>query len=1105
MDTSIEYPVAQWPDSLDIPLKESEEVVSIDLKNDLPEDPQDLTTLLVEEQSDKEHWLTIAASYCNNGKVKEGVKLAEQALDHFSGKQTASIHTFLTWAYLRLARSTAGTEEEKNANLSMAEKNVIEASKQDPTWIGNRLATVELYFQRGMYDRALEYTDIFIKSVQNEDKSTGSSHKPNIMFVMMRAKLMYIKKNYSGALRLFQELLLLNPTLVPDPRIGIGMCFWHLKDRSMAITAWERSVEISGKDSVASILVLLGKFHNSLTTSTNDEMFKKSFSEAMLDLDTLFQKTGPHPVLLALLQMYFYMKQNYDKVIAIYENKILPKSGMISNQILSETAFWTGRAYYAQGDYRKAFNHFQEALKKNEDNLLAKVGLGQSQVKNNLVEESILTFENIYQNNESLQEINYILGLLYASKCFNDTIKANANELKKFTEKAIQFLEKYVHLTKSKGNQMVITKAYLVLSELYEIKNQYKQSIDLLQKAIEQLKIQENDVPLELLNNLGCFYFVVGEYSSAQALFEEAAKKVESQSTKKITLDYNIARVLEETDKGKSHDIYSAILSESPDYISARVRDIHLKFINNPEDNLKDEIKSLLDNHVSNAEIRAFYVWYLKKLGKTSEHEMSEHSKETLVKYDSHDLYALISLANLYVAIARDQKKITRNSKDANKPIESYLKATQLYQKAIQVDPLNIFAAQGLAIIFAENKRYGQALEVFRKIRDSLDNQSVHINLGHCLADMREYSKAIENYEIALNRFDNPKSKPLLLNLLARCWYLRALKEKSLSAVQKALAYAKQALDLELSKKNSKMVTSYQYNVALLEFQVAELMRRSSPKERTMTDLEASVEGLEHGITLFRELLESKLNVVPSEQLEQRIQLGETTMKKALERSIEDQKAYELEITAKMENARKVLEEQRELEAQRDAQLREEEKKKSEKLAEEYRKLQEEAQRLIQERAAQEEEVDDEQNDDEDFAQEGDGNEKPAKKGKKGKRKAESEEKSPKRKRRRGGKKIIEEDDEENEDEDGDEKMSDEANGESKKRRSRPISKEFIEDSDEEANFTDDAEVEAEADSEPEQEQEQEQQQEQELKDDSEPKQDGEPRAETSPETNGEA
>ena len=62
------YPSMEWPTSLDIPLKASEELVGIDLETDLPDDPTDLKTLLVEENSEKEHWLTIALAYCNHGK-----------------------------------------------------------------------------------------------------------------------------------------------------------------------------------------------------------------------------------------------------------------------------------------------------------------------------------------------------------------------------------------------------------------------------------------------------------------------------------------------------------------------------------------------------------------------------------------------------------------------------------------------------------------------------------------------------------------------------------------------------------------------------------------------------------------------------------------------------------------------------------------------------------------------------------------------------------------------------------------------------------------------------------------------------------------------------
>lgn len=43
---------------------------------------------------------------------------------------------------------------------------------------------------------------------------------------------------------------------------------------------------------------------------------------------------------------------------------------------------------------------------------------------------------------------------------------------------------------------------------------------------------------------------------------------------------------------------------------------------------------------------------------------------------------------------------------------------------------------------------------------------------------MREYGKAIENYELVLKKFDNEKIRLYILNLLGRVWYVRVIKER---------------------------------------------------------------------------------------------------------------------------------------------------------------------------------------------------------------------------------------------------------------------------------------------------------------------------------------
>jgi RNA polymerase-associated protein CTR9 len=55
---------------------------------------------------------------------------------------------------------------------------------------------------------------------------------------------MYARRNYKEALRLFQTVLRYNPQCIPDPRIGIGLCFWAMDQKVKAKAAWQRSLDV---------------------------------------------------------------------------------------------------------------------------------------------------------------------------------------------------------------------------------------------------------------------------------------------------------------------------------------------------------------------------------------------------------------------------------------------------------------------------------------------------------------------------------------------------------------------------------------------------------------------------------------------------------------------------------------------------------------------------------------------------------------------------------------------------------------------------------------------------------------------------------------------
>lgn len=960
---STTYPSMEWPKALDIPLKASEELVSIDLETDLPENPADLRTLLVEESSEREHWLTIAAAYCNQGHVDAGISLIEMALEEFPGPDQASLHTFLTWAHLRRAKESCGSFADRETALNRAEQHLKDAIGIDPTWIGNMLATVELYYEKGLYDKAWETSDLFMKGIHAENLRSGKQTKPNCIFSLIRAKILYQKRNYTASLKLFQELMVMNPMLKPDPRIGIGLCFWQLKDYNMAIKSWERVLELDPGNKPTVILLLLSKFNKTILDSENDLQFKENFTNALRDLESVYTQNKESPVLLALLQTYYYFRGEYQTVIDIYEKKIQKNEYLASNNVISESLFFCGRAHYALGDYLQAFKVFQESLKRNEDNFLAKLGLGQTQIKNQLIEESILTFENIYKANDSIQEVNYILGLLYAEKCFSasDGKQVLNKEAKVYQEKAFRYLDRYVKLTIAKKNQLVLPRAYLVLSQLYEVQNRFKHALEQLNKAIECMNVSgSDDIPIGVMNNLGCFSFVLGHHKEAQDYFTQAREKLAKLNSSQlepfsVTLNFNYARSIESDNLESAKKIYHSLVETYPDYIFAKIRHIFTKFILNNKDHasIAVDMEELAKSAAfDDLDVRAFYGWYLKEVGgKDSEAKETQHSKETLTKYDSHDSFALLSLANLYYVLGKEAKR-SSNHKEQDKAKEHFLKGIQLYQKVLQVDPFNVFAAQGVAIMFAENKRLGVGLEIFRKVKDTLDNEDVHLNIANCLLEMHDYVKAIENYEYFLKKYPDYKKKAKVMVLLARAWYSRALKERSVPFFQNSMNTIDQVLDIANKEAlDPKFVLNCKFNAVIVQFQIAESLRRSHPRFKTTDQVKGALKGLGKALAYLKELKSKKdFKLISKDELEQRIQLGETTMKSALERSIVEQEQYELSQSSKLEEAKKLKNEMLQEEARRKELEEEQERLKTAKKVEEFKRLQDEAQRLIQER-----------------------------------------------------------------------------------------------------------------------------------------------------------
>lgn len=272
-----------------------------------------------------------------------------------------------------------------------------------------------------------------------------------------------------------------------------------------------------------------------------------------------------------------------------------------------------------------------------------------------------------------------------------------------------------------------------------------------IQAALREL------LPPQLLNNMGCFHFQAERFVRARDLFQAALNACVKAASRDETIDtdalvtsisYNLGRCYEsENMLDEAKDVYENLLKRHPDYVDARIR---LTFIILPSEEGPKAMKALFKEHEDNMEVRAMYAWYQKKANRSKTHVSNEEQntyKATLTKFDKHDRYSLVGMGNIYLSIAREAPRSTEQEKEKRR--RNYEKAVEFFMKVLELDPRNAYAAQGLAIALIEEKKdYGAALSIFTKVKDTVKDYGVNVNLGHINVEVKQFSRAIENVSL---------------------------------------------------------------------------------------------------------------------------------------------------------------------------------------------------------------------------------------------------------------------------------------------------------------------------------------------------------------------
>ena len=709
-----------------------------------------------------------------------------------------------------------------------------------------------------------------------------------------------------------------------------------------------------------------------------DPKFGSLFNMAMSQYtQKAFKMDKEYPMTCALLGDYYLLRQAYPTAEnlarkAIEQTDVMP--------IASDGWYLLGRKSHYEGDMARAtefYNRSDQARGGGDKGYLpAKFGAVQMLVTNKDFDGAKFRLEKILQTAKNAEAMT-LLGALLAEEVFAAQHAGNKEDKSAESKRAISLLESVRSMWKDEKQMLTPDGSVLVyLARLYESSAPEKSmqcltQLEEIQLSIipederpdiedpEQLKsVLRENLPPQLLNNMGCFLYQSEKIALARGMFQAALNACVRSTEQEngadndalvTTISYNLGRTYEAADMwDEAKKVFEGVLERHSDYTEASARLTYIALRQSPTDEGPKKIAKLYENDSSNLEVRSLFGWYLSKSKKRAsninEDAEQRHYKHTLQYHDKHDRYALTGMGNVHLLVARDMRRDSEQDKEKRRKM--YQRAVEFFDKALQLDPKNAYAAQGIAIALIDDKKdHSSAVQILARVRDTVKDPSVYLNLGHVYAELRQYSRSIEHYEAALNK-DRARDVQILA-CLGRVWQLKAKQEGSLQAMKTALEYAQRAQAV------SPEALHLQFNVAFVQNQIASLSYSLAPTQKTLQDVEEAAEGLKEAIETFDRLSKEKNPPYPASALEQRANMGRT-ISKQLDRALQSQKEYEEKNAAKLREAREARAAAIAAREEQVRQAQEVEAERKRKIAAERAQMIEEAQRHAIERAERE-------------------------------------------------------------------------------------------------------------------------------------------------------
>ena len=677
--------------------------------------------------------------------------------------------------------------------------------------------------------------------------------RDNITPMLWKAVLLYKKERYQDALTWYKRALRAFPSAPAPVRLGIGACQYKLGDFKTAKLAFARVLKLDERNVEAMLGLALCELS---LHDIRSQQHLDSVAAAMRLLERAFMHDPHNQAVNNVISDNLLMADDYEKVekltrLALQNNAETPRNR-------AKAAFNQARALHARGQVPQAQALYLTATNLDEHYVPPYFGLGQIALAKGDVKLAWNYMDKAHGEFGESMTVTRMFAHLCAS-----------------TGRSEQAAEMFREVVKQGGNDV---DAMLELGELLETQDP-KAALKAYSAALKMLAAKGEEGPITAIkNNIGVLNVQLGKFDEAREAFTEALQalggdadqlegKLKGAKAKKALqpgvapIAFNLALLEEQQGNNAAAEArYDAILAAQPDYIDSILRQAKIRAERGDYDMALERTNEAIAAKSDSADALALAGWVLLKAKRWSEAEQQFAALRNLPKPDAaanakektltHDEYAMVSAANAAYYSAIKEGVLKRNDpKVLKREEEHYERAYSLFQKTLQKNGSNVYAANGLGIILAERGRIDEAKTVFQIVQEGMAakgsiNPDILINQGHVYLAKAQYVQASKLYERAQSQFYFNQNENVML-YQARAHYENGNLEEARKILRKALLIA---------PWNHRIRFNLAYVIQEMAQRTLNRTMKSTSSDGRLAQVESAIEDLTTALKLFEQL-----------------------------------------------------------------------------------------------------------------------------------------------------------------------------------------------------------------------------------------------------------